>query len=142
MSDKMSELRSLVERLTWTVSGEPLQAADLVELGLSRFHLVITTALIESEGTVSDSMCGVQDGFPFESPRSSPGTFAGISSSQPLILLLWTLCSCFVLASVVKLPFLPFFGSSVRWYSSSFDFVRLSSRKLLFSSTSSSLLLH
>lgn len=53
-----------------------------VEVQLWRVRLVITAASPESEGTYSEAVCGMWDGFPMEAPRGVLPSVGG-SSGQP-----------------------------------------------------------
>lgn len=81
--DKMSELRSLIDGLTQTVGGEHVQVAGLVEMELFRVCLIVTAPLIESEGTVINTIYGMLDNFPVEASQSMPGPSTGNSSVPP-----------------------------------------------------------
>lgn len=74
--DKMSELRALVEGLNWTVSGQRARVVELVNAESICVLLVITAALSESEGTVSEAICHVYDGFPVEASSDAPAPSA------------------------------------------------------------------
>lgn len=78
--DKMLELRSIVNGLNRTVSGERARVANLVDVEFSRLRPVINVALSKSEATVSESICGVWDDFTVESTENAVGRFLGGSS--------------------------------------------------------------
>lgn len=77
-----------------------MRVAIVVEVELWRALFLITAALDESNLTVSEAICGVQDGNPIEVSRASPDLCSGSLSSQPYILLLCTLSSCLVLVEL------------------------------------------
>lgn len=100
----------LFEGLTHTVGGERARVTGLLEVGLSQARSVTNTALTESEGTVSDAVYGMQEGFPVEASCAYPVS-AGSSSGQPLILLLCTLCLWLVLINI-SYKYLPYLLSA------------------------------
>lgn len=62
-SDRISQRLLLLEGLHIAVGGKRGQVAGMVEVKLSRVRLVITAAMTENEGTISETICGVQDVF-------------------------------------------------------------------------------
>lgn len=72
----------VVEGLTWTISAEQPQVADLIEVVLSRVCSFITAASSEGEGKFCDAICSVQDGFQVEASSSSPDLSAAGLSGQ------------------------------------------------------------
>lgn len=57
--DKISEFRTLVLGLSWTVSVEHARVAELVSGELVCVRSVVNKALLESKGTVSGPIWGV-----------------------------------------------------------------------------------
>lgn len=56
--------------------------AGMVEADLVLVPLVISASLSESEGSVSEAIRDVLDGFPVEASSDAPGLSAGGSSDQ------------------------------------------------------------
>lgn len=78
----MSELWVFVEAWSWPISGKCPRVAGLSDAKLVCVQSVITAALSESEGTVSEAICDVHDGFPVEASPDAPGLSAKASSNQ------------------------------------------------------------
>lgn len=76
----MSEVRVFFKRLIWTFSGECACVVMLVDAELVRVRSVITAALSENEGTISEAICDVRRGFPVEASSDVPSLSAGGSS--------------------------------------------------------------
>lgn len=69
----MFELRALVEGLNRTFGGERARVAELVDAELVCIQSVTIAGLSESEGTVTEEICNVPDGFPVEASSDVPG---------------------------------------------------------------------
>lgn len=65
-SEQMFEPWTLVEGLNWTVGGKRALVAGLDDAELVRIRVVVTVALWNIEGTVSEAICHMRDGVPFE----------------------------------------------------------------------------
>lgn len=76
--DKISKLWTLVERLNRTVGGERTSVAEPVNSELILVRYVITAALWESEGTSSEEIGGVHDGFHVKASFSAWGLSVGV----------------------------------------------------------------
>lgn len=61
--------RSQVERLTPTIDGECMRVADFSDVEVSLIRLVLIEALSESEKTVSEAICSVQEASRSNGPR-------------------------------------------------------------------------
>lgn len=84
--DKMSKLRAPVKGLNRTVVGEHARVTELLKAELVRVLSVITAALSESEGKVSNALCGVRDGFPVDACFDTPAPSAECLSEQAEVL--------------------------------------------------------
>lgn len=76
--DKMFELSALIEGLHGTVGVKREHVAELVHANLIRIQLVITAALSESEGMVSEAICCVRDRLPVEALSGARGPVKGV----------------------------------------------------------------
>lgn len=79
----MYELQSLVEGLTRTAGGDRMRIADLVDVEPSQVCSVITAALWESDGAVSNEICAVQHCFTIKPYCGAPGMSTGGLFGQP-----------------------------------------------------------
>lgn len=79
--DKISELRTPVQMLNQTVSGQCGQAAGLMYVEWVRIQSVIRASLPEDEGTVSNK-CSEQDGFSVGPSSDAPSPSAEGSYDQ------------------------------------------------------------
>lgn len=82
----MSERQALVKGLNQAVPGKHACIAELVGTKFIRIWSVITSAMSESEGTVSKAICNLLDSFPVQASSDGPGPSADRSSDQAHVL--------------------------------------------------------
>lgn len=133
----MSELRSVIEGLTWTVGGELARVAGLLEGEPERVHLVVTATLFESLNTISDAIYGKREGFFVMVPKVRP-----VHSLEALLVSPRHYFSCilsfiFVFKGVELIPFVFQVLNPIVFLCSSLGSAPLSIDRLLFLSTSS-----
>lgn len=113
----MFKLLSLVERLSWTATGELAGVQDDVNAEIVCIQSVTAVALFKSKGGVSDAIRGSCDCFPREVSIRAPGPSWKGSSDQGWVLpVVWP----FFLLSLSKFHWLPslsfVIGSSVFYF--------------------------
>lgn len=81
-SDKRAKLLGLLNGLTQAVAHERMGVANIVHAELSCVRSVFTTALTESEETVSEAIGGFREGFPVDSASSELRVSMNGSSAQ------------------------------------------------------------
>lgn len=82
----MSELQALVEGLKCTIAGECARAAWLIDAQLILVRYIMTAALLDSEGRVSNAICHVCDGPLVDVSSGTLGLSPGGSSDQSQVL--------------------------------------------------------
>lgn len=86
--DKISKLWAFVEVLNQFVDGMRACVAGLVGAYLVGIRSVISAALSENKGTVSEAICEVREGFPDEESCNPPRLSAGGSYDYPYLLVI------------------------------------------------------